>query len=323
MFRFIDWLRALAAALITNSHYADIWPVSALATGGQLGNCLFFLVSGFCLYHIRDAFPRWYAKRALRIYPALWIAIGLNLLLGFFSIGSFTGFLRCFFYPTRYHFVASIMLLYILYYWVRKLQLKTGMDTRLVLGITLAVCVLVYIFVFDTSSYHIDNVEEGWVRFQFWISMLAGVRLRERWEQLDGRIRVWEWLALAVLFVGYFAAKVLVSRCAALSPVQFLSPLALLLLVYRLAVVAMKLEKQGLFAAAGRWNLPAKFLAGITLEVYLVQNVIIHHLSSLVFPLNLVVVTVLILAAAWLAHWLADRLSRGISAVFKSKGKTK
>ena len=104
---------------------------------------------------------------------------------------------------------------------------------------------------------------------------------------------------------------------------QFLSPLALLLLVYRLAVVAMKLEKQGLFAAAGRWNLPAKFLAGITLEVYLVQNVIIHHLSSLVFPLNLVVVTVLILAAAWLAHWLADRLSRGISAVFKSKGKTK
>lgn len=71
MFQFVYWLKAFAAILITNSHYADIWPVSRLAMGGHLGNCLYFFVSGFCLYSIRNSFPGWYAKRIVRIYPAL------------------------------------------------------------------------------------------------------------------------------------------------------------------------------------------------------------------------------------------------------------
>lgn len=46
---FIDLLKALAAVLITNSHLADVWPISAIASGGMLGNVLFFAVSGYCL----------------------------------------------------------------------------------------------------------------------------------------------------------------------------------------------------------------------------------------------------------------------------------
>ena len=73
MLQFLYWLKALAAVLITNSHYAHIWPISSLAVGGQLGNCLFFFISGFTLYHIKAAFPKWYAKRIIRVYPALWM----------------------------------------------------------------------------------------------------------------------------------------------------------------------------------------------------------------------------------------------------------
>ena len=47
MFQFVYWLKAFAAILITNSHYADIWPVSRLAMGGHLGNCLYFLYPAF------------------------------------------------------------------------------------------------------------------------------------------------------------------------------------------------------------------------------------------------------------------------------------
>lgn len=54
MFQFVDWLKVVAAMLITNSHYADIWPVSAMAMGGHIGNCLYFFLSGFCLYNIKD-----------------------------------------------------------------------------------------------------------------------------------------------------------------------------------------------------------------------------------------------------------------------------
>ena len=66
MFQFVYWLRALAAILITNSHYADIWPASAMAFGGHYGNCIYFFLSGFCLYNIGKSFPKWYAKRIVR-----------------------------------------------------------------------------------------------------------------------------------------------------------------------------------------------------------------------------------------------------------------
>lgn len=109
MFQFVYWLKAFAAILITNSHYADIWPVSKLAMGGHLGNCLYFFVSGFCLYSIRNSFPGWYAKRIVRIYPALWIVAAINLLVGFWRADSPMAYIHYLIYPTWYHFIASIL----------------------------------------------------------------------------------------------------------------------------------------------------------------------------------------------------------------------
>lgn len=317
MFQFIYWLKAIAAVFITNSHYADIWPVSAMAAGGHLGNCLFFLVSGFCLCTIRDSFPRWYLKRIIRIYPALWIAIAMNLLLGFFSIHSFSGFVHCFFYPTWYHFVASIMILYVLFYLVRKLQNRYKIDTHWVLLATLVLCAIVYIFFFDRSRYHIDNVEENWVRFQFWLSMMLGVTLREKYDAIEKTISPAEWAGTAILFVGYFAGKVLVSRYAALSNVQFLSPMLLIMLVWQISRIFIKLEKRGILESAGKWNRLVEFLASLTLEIYLVQNVIIHHLSTLPFPVNFIVVTGLILVAAWAVHQIASWLQKKCTILMK------
>ena len=42
---FVDLLRALATALITNSHYGSVYPISILANGGLLGNIIFFAIS--------------------------------------------------------------------------------------------------------------------------------------------------------------------------------------------------------------------------------------------------------------------------------------
>lgn len=319
MFQFVYWLKAIAAALITNSHYADIWPISAMAAGGHFGNCLFFLVSGFCMYSIKETFPKWYMKRIVRIYPALWIAVAMNLLVGFFIIDSLSGFVRCFFYPTRYHFITSIMILYVLYYLVRKLQDKSGVSTSVVIGFTAASFFVVYLFWFDKSWYHIDNVEENWVRFQFWTSMLLGAWLREKYESMEAKISAAEWLVFAVLFVGYFMAKVLVSRVASLSSIQFLSPLLLVMLTFKTAKIFIKMEKQGFFTQA-KWACRcAEILSSITLEIYLVQNVIIKQWSHLVFPLNFLIVTVLILLVAWSVHlcakWIQEKLNKVLGLI--------
>lgn len=129
MFQFVYWLRAIAAVMITNSHYADIWPISAMAFGGHFGNCIYFFLSGFCLYNIQESFPRWYAKRIIRIYPALWIVAAVNLLTGFWNAGGIMAYVHCLLYPTWYHFITSIMLLYLVFYAVRAIQKRVKIDT--------------------------------------------------------------------------------------------------------------------------------------------------------------------------------------------------
>ena len=61
----IDVLKFLAIILITNSHMELLYgKYNALATGGAIGNALFFFCSGFTLFlkpinGIKD-FPNWY-----------------------------------------------------------------------------------------------------------------------------------------------------------------------------------------------------------------------------------------------------------------------
>ena len=69
MIYFATVLRALAAMLITNSHYTGVYPTDFIANGGLLGNVIFFAVSDFCRCNPKHRFPLWYGKRIVRIYP--------------------------------------------------------------------------------------------------------------------------------------------------------------------------------------------------------------------------------------------------------------
>ncbi len=62
MIFFIDLLRALAMALITNSHYTGVYPTDLVASGVVLGDVLFFAVSGFCLSNISFRFTSGISK---------------------------------------------------------------------------------------------------------------------------------------------------------------------------------------------------------------------------------------------------------------------
>lgn len=49
IFLFIVLMRALAAIIITNSHYTGVYSTDLIANRGLLGDVMFFAVSGFCL----------------------------------------------------------------------------------------------------------------------------------------------------------------------------------------------------------------------------------------------------------------------------------
>lgn len=303
MFQFVYWLKAIAAVFITNAHYADIWPVSAMAMGGHIGNCLYFFLSGFCLYNIRESFPRWYWKRIIRIYPALWIVNVIDLIVGRTSIGEIMGAVHCFLYPTWFHFIGSIMLLYILYYIVRTLQKKRNLDIWWMIALVAICYFLVYIILFDKSSYHINDVNEKWVRFMFFASMLLGTAFRECYEKISKEIKAGDIIVFAGLTVFYFVGKVALSRFSWLYTWQCFLPVILVCYIASLANLFIKLEKKGVFQRVNqKVNSVTKFIAEITLEIYLGQLLMIWLVTGLPFPINFFVVTSVILLYAWVLH---------------------
>lgn len=318
MFQFVNWLKAFATIFITNSHYGEIWPISAMAVGGHLGNCLFFMLSGFCMCNIRESFPRWYAKRILRIYPALWIVATVDFLVGRNSAHGIMAYVHCYLYPTWYHFITSIMLLYIGFYAVRWIQKKWEVGTGWFLGCLLVVFLFLYFTVYDRSYYHIDDVLETWVRFQFFASMLVGILLREQYEKIGDDLRFYHVTRVIGLMIAYFVVKIVIGRKGLFAQYQCILPILQVLLVADMGILAIKLEKQHFFQRMPDWlNRGAAFLSGITLEIYLGQLLIFYWFQDLPFPVDFVLVTTLIVAYAWVVHKCASWISAKASKLLR------
>ena len=314
---FINLLRVLAAICITNSHFANVWPISAIASGGMLGDVLFFAISGYCLYHSDfkfSDFGKWYIKRIKRIYITVILITLLTCSFAGFP-DTTLGWVRTFIYPTQYHFVASIMVLYIIYYiWMnvlKRFQIPVWKS-----GIILSIIILAaYIMMFDKSWYHIDVVEEHFIRFLFFASMLLGAHFKEREERESISENSWKLGIICIISVMiYFVVRIAVPRFE-LFTVQFLTWIAILSALYWIFRWAESME---IFLL----KLPAKasrclaFVAGITLQIYLVQYPIIERFETLLFPLNLFVIAVMIIVAAIIVFELDRFIQKGIGAVF-------
>lgn len=336
MIWYVTVLKALAACLITNSHYEGIYPLSIFANGGLLGDVLFFSVSGFCLYNIPKKFLPWYGKRIFRIYPAVWMITILYLLLGFYDFYE-RGGVGWFLYPTGYHFVASIMVLYLFYFVVRKFENHWGTFlkqsamvpcgscritmTRLILAAVVVLQMIAYLF-YDASYYHIDTVREPMIRFLYFEAMLLGVHFRESGEKYEKKKAGISFFVTLILFIVYFSSKLLFVRYEELSGFQIVNQWILLALLYFIwhsfAAAGERMELILLSNALGRRL--KKMIAGIaqiTLEIYLVQNAIISNIpQGIRFPINWFVVTGMILMAAALLHWAVRFLNLSIDKVW-------
>ena len=69
----IDILKFIACIAITNSHYDEVYgPLYSLATGGAIGDILFFFASGFTIFLSNSGqFFDYYKRRIKRIYPTI------------------------------------------------------------------------------------------------------------------------------------------------------------------------------------------------------------------------------------------------------------
>ena len=154
MIFYITVLRALAAMIITNSHYIGVYPTDLIANGGLLGDVIFFGVSGFCLMNIKENFSKWYLKRIIRIYPIVWIITTIYFFLGFYTFENWN--LREYFlYPTYYHFVASIIILYVPYYFIVKYKIFLSNIPKIMI-VLFTLQILEYIFAILVANWYIE-----------------------------------------------------------------------------------------------------------------------------------------------------------------------
>ena len=296
MFEFINWLRILAAVLITNSHYGEIWPISALAAGGMLGNVIFFAVSGFCLCKVKGNFPRWYLRRFLRVWPVMIAFTAFTVLIGKYPIGCVDDFVRLFVYPTNYVFLVWLLVLYVAFYPIACGAKKNPRLPVLALGALTAVWIATYVFFVDKTAYVVDNVNSPFIMFLYFAAMLVGAIIKLNADKLTGRKRLTAVLAV-VSVASYFATKLAVSKFEALACVQIINQFVILAALFLIFTVFLQLEER-LSRLPVRVRRVTSFLSGLTLDVYLVQFVIIKQFEAMVFPLNFLLVTALIPVAA-------------------------
>lgn len=314
---FIAVLRALAACLITNAHYEGIYPTDLIANGGLLGDILFFAISGYCLCRVKTGFLPWYGKRVYRIYPPVIISAAVYLFLGFYSISEHNMF-WWFVYPTNNHFVTSIMLLYVPFYFCMRIDWLRSHLIAVMAALAIA-WIGIYIAVYDKSYYHIDSVREPMIRFLFMESMLLGAWYRQNDAKVRNHFRKWDVAATLVLFIAYFASKLLFVRNANLAGFQCVNQIIIFALLFFLFRTFDGLD--GKLQTLPRWfRKGITFLANMTLEIYLVQNVLIRLLRPIGhFPANWIAITASILGAAFALHTVCGWLYRIVAVCRKER----
>lgn len=325
MIFYITVLRAISAMIITNAHYVGVYPTDMIANGGLLGDVIFFAVSGFCLCNVKDVpFTQWYSRRLFRIYPAVIVITAVYMLLGFYEEPkNFFDAINWFVYPTYYHFIASIVVLYIPFYFVAK---RTQTDRKFIPKVfwsVVAVWLLVYVFLYDKSYYHIDVVREPMIRFLFFEAMLLGAWCRVYREKcMDNGFWKMDACGLIILLPIYFASKIAFSKYEALRNFQILNQFVLILLLYFLMRFFGRIDKK-LSLLPGIIKKVIVFISEITLEIYLVQYVIIPRFAErFVFPLNWIMITATILITAVILHVFIKKTTVLCEKLTKTRGKS-
>ena len=128
---YIDVLKAFASLLIFNFHSFILFPekISILSFGGDIGNNLFFMISGFLLYSkinkysIND-FSQYYLPRLKRILPSVLLFYILSMIFCNVEVNNFYDIVVNFVFPSMFWFASAILFFYLFVFYQIKLFSK-------------------------------------------------------------------------------------------------------------------------------------------------------------------------------------------------------
>ena len=180
MYYIVDVLKALACLLIANFHSDILFPdnLRILAFCGDIGNNIFFLISGFTIWpsverSTNGDWCQWYQKRLMRICPMVFFFYILTWITGGVQIASFKEAFSCFVFPTIYWFTGAILVLYILFYVVEKcIRARVA---------RLGICVMLVVLHLVYDSLYAERYFVGFM------AMLIGAEIRRETDSITER----------------------------------------------------------------------------------------------------------------------------------------
>ena len=297
----IDWLKVLAVFLVMNSHMQICYPkYSFLASGGAIGDALFFFASGFTLFlGRRMRFDNWYKRRINRIYPSIiataiiaWAIWGNTDSIGDILLGK------------RYWFIGCILIYYILLYPIK--IVKEGAFAIHALIIGAAICVVLYFAFFNNGKAFYG---EGYYRYiAYFLIMLQGAIIGK---SANNYIFKKRYILYFLLSVSMFYCMFYIGNHNALILFSFVSLFGVTRYGY-LICCAPWLEKCYQSCWIGQL---VYIISSCCLEVYLIQKYIFCDTLNDLFPLNIPVIMLAVLLMAYIVKMIANLISQ----TFKSE----
>lgn len=291
----IDVMKFFAALLITNSHMGMMYTkFSSLATGGAIGDAIFFFCSGFTLFLGQERrFDNWYKRRISRIYPTV---IAWAIVTAFFINDTYS--IRECITKGGGWFIPCIMIYYIVIYFVRKL-----FKTKLWLAFITAGAFTLFYYYYTGSYYDISIYgEEGFRLIFFFLYMLLGAIVGQKYQNLKiKKPAIWLFTSLIL-----FNILLLIRGRIDILLASFINVFTLIiLLVICISFYACCNTEVFKKIYNSKPGLIIQFIGGLCLEIYVVQHAIITPKLNSIFPLNILIIFVAIVFAAYLLRCFA------------------
>ncbi len=290
---YIDFLKTVAVLLIINSHMDPIYPYKFLATGGALGNALFFAASGF-LMSGKEKNGMFWKKFSMRIYIPL---ILVNLI---YAYNPDKGLIEQFIWPTNFWFIGAIVLFYILFYAFEKMNLF--IHYKMIFFFLAFIYVVVYVFLLDTDNWVIEtpglyNVESCFkLIYYFGIMIMGGVIRKKEFTYKEQQLSIVGWMVSLILL---YMSKYFIVAHKEFMCLQFLNQLFTFSFATSFFIWATKINGEWEMRGRKHINKIIKNISAISLELYLVQfPIILVCGKSLFFPISAIAAVVAIVIAA-------------------------
>lgn len=297
----IDIVKFLAVLLIINSHADIMYPkLKILATGGAIGDCLFLFCSGFTLLlgGGNTNFGSYYKRRIARIYPSVFAAVAfIHIVSGNPKIGWYELF-------CTKPFIMAIMIYYVLLYYIREYaREKVPMILSIVAILSLMVYVLWFPYKYEVSSKGLYGVTSYYRWIPYFGAMLLGAYIGMRRNELIYRPLI-DFLKLLICLFFFYSIQFCAKAYRPIAPLQVVTLLPLMgIIVYFYKCCHAKWLATLYQSKTGNWII--MFVGGLCLESYLIQFSLFTDKMNRIWPLNLLIIVIVILVCSYLVRCAA------------------